>query len=600
MLTFVAPELIPSLLPQAWVPAWKSAPLLVRWVPIWLSASLIAFGLWSNWEQVSSGQLVGKLMGKPAQPVHSSPPLPAIPDYERDRLSALTERVWVKGILANSLHAKFIAPQLASRHADFIESSIPFHYKNKAYEQGKILSLFDELHGRLLISGEPGSGKSTLLLTLAEKLLAHPSPKRPTPVVMRLSGWDGKHPLLDWLADELVYSNGCTRPMAQSWLKSGELTLLLDGLDEIADLTTRQAGVAQIKELTEHYPHRVVVTCRTAQLQETKLKLALQEALEIQAFDDDKIRAYLAPQNIAMPQGDLLEWVRKPLFLSLYARVSHAQPGSLLSTHNLIRKSVVELYQRPRANTTSKPLQRWDVRRSVQVLAWLGRNLERQGKTSFRVEDLGGYWFPGRRQGIGLSLVWGLIFGLNAGPSVGLIAGPSMGLIFGLIVGLFGGVVHSSPVDAVRWDFGKLFSRTMWHALQNDLIFSLILSLSAGLIAGLIAGLMTSLMLGLVLVLPEIPEPIALREIHPRTGLANALRAGAQTAFAVWLWLALPVTLVWAFQPHGLANWAQTFKFSINSFFIGWLSFAAFFAYLATWRNGWGTVQTQLAVRLYA
>ena len=55
----------------------------------------------------------------------------------------------------------------------------------------KIVDVFDEVKGALLILGEPGSGKTTTLLELARDLIARAEKDStlPVPVVFNLSSW---------------------------------------------------------------------------------------------------------------------------------------------------------------------------------------------------------------------------------------------------------------------------------------------------------------------------------------------------------------------------------------------------------------------------
>ena len=56
------------------------------------------------------------------------------------------------------------------------------------------------------------------------------------PVVVNLASWAAtRQPLDDWLTDELVVSYNVPRQSAQAWIEHNELTLLLDGLDEVAE-----------------------------------------------------------------------------------------------------------------------------------------------------------------------------------------------------------------------------------------------------------------------------------------------------------------------------------------------------------------------------
>ena len=110
----------------------------------------------------------------------------------------------------------------------------------------------------MLILGAPGAGKTTLLLDLARNLSeqAHADENKPIPVLIDLAGWTAQpspsnddDPLdspylagfVRWLLIELNTRYGIPPAVGRTWLRRGRLALLLDGLDEIAEPTPRQA-----------------------------------------------------------------------------------------------------------------------------------------------------------------------------------------------------------------------------------------------------------------------------------------------------------------------------------------------------------------------
>jgi predicted NACHT family NTPase len=63
----------------------------------------------------------------------------------------------------------------------------------------------------LLILGEPGGGKTTVLLDLARTLLdrAKSDIRERVPIVLNLSSWKKKQPLVEWISNELSGSIEC-------------------------------------------------------------------------------------------------------------------------------------------------------------------------------------------------------------------------------------------------------------------------------------------------------------------------------------------------------------------------------------------------------
>lgn len=146
----------------------------------------------------------------------------------------------------------------------------------------------------LVLLGEPGSGKSTMLrylaLTLAEAGLDHTvdpaerllgwntlgEQQRLLPVfypLLRFSRWLTEHPAAHGTAEDLwtaiadyidpAHSSTSLAGIVRQRLHSGELLLLLDGLDEVATADARRNVVNAVRQFgTQHGQCRIVVTCR--------------------------------------------------------------------------------------------------------------------------------------------------------------------------------------------------------------------------------------------------------------------------------------------------------------------------------------------------
>jgi len=181
-------------------------------------------------------------------------------------------------------------------------------------------------HRRLLIEGQPGAGKTTFLrlvaCMLARDALGLPCPEGRSwrgrhlglgeegapavPILLRVSelvdllleesGPRFRHDNRHWLLDLLERScrdNGLAVPR-EHWeqvLAGGEGVLLLDGLDEAADLAIRERIFAMFRDACEHWPCPVVVSSRPLQtepLQELGFHVAT-----IEAFGEEEIRTFL-------------------------------------------------------------------------------------------------------------------------------------------------------------------------------------------------------------------------------------------------------------------------------------------------------------------
>lgn len=178
-------------------------------------------------------------------------------------------------------------------------------------------------HRRLLIEGQPGSGKTTFLRlaasVLARDCLDEPCPDGPSwravylghgvartvPVYLKLSSLatapkgKGASRLVDHLVEKTEPLDGDTtetvRARREAWnrrLAAEEVTLLLDGLDEVGDPALRDHVLAALGDILRAWPKcQVVMTSRPIALDRLKdLKFA---HASVAPFGPDEIRAYI-------------------------------------------------------------------------------------------------------------------------------------------------------------------------------------------------------------------------------------------------------------------------------------------------------------------
>jgi predicted NACHT family NTPase len=133
------------------------------------------------------------------------------------------------------------------RHRDYGDSPLP--------TGASILDVFDDMQRELLILGEPGAGKTILLLQLARRLIerARQDADEPVPVMLKLSSWTADKPLPDWLADEVRRQYRMPNASTVAWFERQQVTLLLDGLDEVAE-PQRAACAEAINRFRQQYP----------------------------------------------------------------------------------------------------------------------------------------------------------------------------------------------------------------------------------------------------------------------------------------------------------------------------------------------------------
>jgi DNA polymerase III delta prime subunit len=180
-------------------------------------------------------------------------------------------------------------------------------------------------HRHLLIEGQPGSGKTTFLKLVASVLardhLDEPCPDggtwraahlgrdfaRTVPVFIKLSQLlDGRRDsrrgdarLLDLLVDDTapasdsMEAKGARRGAWSAHLEGGEVSLLLDGLDEVSDPAQRDALFQAFLAILRAWPKcQVIVTSRPIDLDRLVSDLKFHH-VTVAPFADEEIRAYV-------------------------------------------------------------------------------------------------------------------------------------------------------------------------------------------------------------------------------------------------------------------------------------------------------------------
>jgi hypothetical protein len=148
---------------------------------------------------------------------------------------AMIERVraiWITGVLNESLYKETLITLGLSKRPDAVERPMDLLVQrpdkaDRYLPPGtRILEVYDELGGTLLILGAPGSGKTTLLLELARDLLdrAEQDTALPIPIIFPLSTWaEQRLPLIDWHVDELRKRYDVPKKMAQMWVETSQI-----------------------------------------------------------------------------------------------------------------------------------------------------------------------------------------------------------------------------------------------------------------------------------------------------------------------------------------------------------------------------------------
>lgn len=267
----------------------------------------------------------------------------------------------------------------------------------------------------LVILGAPGTGKTTLLkhLTLS---LAAPTQDQPrldkTPVLLYLldiARYIGQNPHYGLRQAVQTMLRGRKVNLSLDWLTSelanGRCLIMLDGLDEVADLELRQQVAAWVqRQIRQHRPNQFVITSRPFGYQSNPLPNTLQ--LAVKPFTIEQIRQfvnnwYLANEHQKQGRSDdgvrreaklnaadllqrlnqtpaLLEMGVNPLLLTMIATIHHYRgrlPDQRVALYNEICD--VFLGKRQQARGIEYELTPSQKRRVLQTLAYemMRRNL---------------------------------------------------------------------------------------------------------------------------------------------------------------------------------------------------------------------------------
>jgi len=157
-------------------------------------------------------------------------------------------------------------------------------------------------HRRIVLLGDPGSGKTVTLWRLAYDyaFAAQADAQAPLPLLIPLGGYTDDGPFDAYLARHL----GPLAPHIETYLASGRLVLLLDGLNEMP-----QAGyagrVGRIGDVLDRYPDEaVVVTCRAL---DYVIRLEQLQKVEVSPLDEMRIRGLLH-NYLGEAAGERLFW----------------------------------------------------------------------------------------------------------------------------------------------------------------------------------------------------------------------------------------------------------------------------------------------------
>jgi hypothetical protein len=431
----------------------------------------------------------------------------------RHRLLEKVRAIWITGVLDRSLYSELLIrldieerPEAVNRPWDIVLRENDRH--RQLASGTKVIEVFDELGGELLILGAPGAGKTTTLLELARDLIVRTEQEdsNPTPVIFNLSSWASRWEfLVDWLVDELYSEYDVPRKIGKAWIESGSVLPLLDGLDEVRSEYRAVCVKAINKHRREHGLEMIVVCSRLIDYELLSIRLKMQGAILLLPLTPTQIDDALLKvgtkletlRTLLHTDSDLQELANTPLMLSIMILAYHGVPSDFQSAGTMIgdlRRHLFGLY-------VIQMLQRrtawysYTQEQSIRWLIWLAQQMTREAQSIFQIERIQQSFLQTqsqRQQYARGKQLMGVLAGGLIGWLIGwLIGGPIFGFTIAVLL-----VTISLQYD-VNVDIKTLYDKDLTQSIRIFvaswlavwLIVGLIYVLSGQLVNKLVGGL---------------------------------------------------------------------------------------------------------------
>ncbi len=239
---------------------------------------------------------------------------------------------------------------------------------------------------RFVLTGEPGAGKSTALRRLvreaARRRLENPT-TAPLPVLLELPSWRNELNPADFVQAHWPFHGDSTEP-----LRTGDVWLFLDGLNEMGAASSERAARLQQWVASSDGPSRVIITCRAGDYATKPLRFDDLPTVMIQNLELGQVRNFannylnekapafldrvLTSPGASNSNRDLTAIARNPYMLSCLVILFEQSPGGDLprNTGALFRAFARALWERERKRGTPGWVPYEQAERAFGVLAY--------------------------------------------------------------------------------------------------------------------------------------------------------------------------------------------------------------------------------------
>ncbi len=385
------------------IPEWRESPAAIAILIVTAAVGVVSFA-----SSFRSAFMPDRKEEQPAKLDYDSPQH----HRNQENIAANVRAAYIDGVLREALPERARIALALDSTPDRVRGHKVLHEGREVRRplppDADIAAIFKDSRDALLILGAPGSGKTITLIELCEPLLeqAEADPRQPVPVILNLSTWaQRKEPLEEWIADEMWRQYGLNRKITPVWLEADHLTLLLDGLDEVAK-EARGDCVRAINAFRESHGAGLAVCSRSADYAELTEQLALSRAVEIKPLTEEQVDAYLSDERLeltgvrqAIARDDALrELSTTPLMLNVMAVAYGGRPFEellpLLDSETERRTHLYDQYiermfrRKPLAGVTYSAAQ------ALRWLRFISARLTEREETQFFIEDLQPDWLP--------------------------------------------------------------------------------------------------------------------------------------------------------------------------------------------------------------